>query len=110
MEIPLDITFQDIPHSEAVETKIRDEAAKLEGLHDRITSCRVVVARPHQHHQKGNLYEVKLHLTIPGGAEIVVSRDPGLDHSHEDVFVAIRDAFRAARRQVHDQTEKRRGH
>lgn len=42
------------------------------------------------------------------GSEIVVNREPSEHHAHEDVYVAIRDAFRAARRQVQDAVRKRR--
>jgi hypothetical protein len=50
---------------------------------------------------------VRIDLTVPG-AELVVSRDPELDHGHEDVYVAIRDAFDAARRQLADTSSERR--
>ena len=40
---------------------------------------------------------------------IAVSRDPGIDHAHEDVYVALAHAFRAARRQLQDYARLRRG-
>ena len=46
---PLEISFRDIDHSPAVETRIRKEAAKLHRFHQRITACRVVVAAPELH-------------------------------------------------------------
>jgi ribosomal subunit interface protein len=110
VQTELQIAFQDIPPSEAVETRIREKVAKLEQFHDRITSCRVVVAKPHRHGHKGTLYAVRIDLTIPGGAEIVVNRDPGLDHGHEDVYVAIRDAFDTARRQLQDHLGRMQAH
>jgi cold shock CspA family protein len=39
----------------------------------------------------------------------VVRRDPPERHAHEDPYVAVRDAFDAARRQVEDYVRKRRG-
>jgi hypothetical protein len=48
-------------------------------------------------HRQGTIYHVRVDLTAPGG-EVVVNREPGEDHTHEDLHVAIRDAFDAARR------------
>jgi cold shock CspA family protein len=67
-----------------------------------------VVAAPHRHHRKGVRYNVRIDLTVPG-REIVVNRDQQLDHAHEDVFVAIRDAFRAVRRRLEDHARRQRG-
>jgi ribosomal subunit interface protein len=107
MEIPLQISFRDIPHSAAVEEKIREKMDKLEQYHDKITSCRVVVEAPHKSGHKGTLYHVRVDLTLPG-EEIVVARDPKDHHAHEDVYVAIRDSFEAARRQLKKHVRKTR--
>ena len=108
MQIPLQITFRHLDHSDAIEADIRDKAQKLELFADNITSCRVVVEAPHQHHHKGRIYSVAVDITVPGG-EIVASRHPDKRHAHEDVYVAIRDAFNAANRQLEDYVRKRRG-
>jgi cold shock CspA family protein len=47
-------------------------------------------------------------LRFPGG-EVVVSREPSAHHAHEDVYVAVRDAFKAVRRQMQDRQRLRRG-
>ena len=98
MNIPLQISFRDISHSDVVEDRIREKVAKLETYTDRIILCRVVVEAPHRQHKKGTLYHIRVDLTLPG-EEIVVDRDPD-DHAHEDVYIAIRDAFEAVRRQL----------
>jgi ribosomal subunit interface protein len=90
--------------SDAVEERIRERAARLERFHDRITSCNVFVEVPHRHHQKGQLYEVHIHVRVPGD-EIVVRRDGA--HGHEDVYVAVRDAFAAMERQLEDFVRRR---
>ena len=43
------------------------------------------------------------------GSEIVVGRDPEAHHAHEDVYVAIRDAFDATRRLLEDHVRRGRG-
>jgi ribosomal subunit interface protein len=108
MQVPLEIRFDNMPPSPAVETAIRERAAKLERFADRIVSCHVTVKAPHKHHQQGNLFGVTVDLRIPGG-EAVASRRPDADHAHEDLYVAIRDAFKAARRQLQDRVRKQRG-
>jgi cold shock CspA family protein/ribosome-associated translation inhibitor RaiA len=132
MEIPLKVTFRNMPPSKAVEDNVREKAAKLDSLYDRIMRCQVTVEAPHRHHHKGKAYHVRIDLTVPGG-ELVINRAPrrldtaraaSLEASttelaenhapskhaaHEDVYVAIRDAFNAAGRKLQDYARRRRG-
>lgn len=108
MQLPLQITFRHMDHSPALEERIRQRAEELDQFFDRITSCRVVVECRHPRHQQGKLFEVRIDLTVPG-AEIVVGRDCGVNHAHEDAHVAVRDAFDAARRQLEDHARDSRG-
>ncbi len=103
MQIPLQITIRGISPSEALEKRIRDKAAKLEEFFDHITSCRVIVEEPHKHHHQGKQYIVRIDISVPGH-EIVVNHD-----HHEDVYVALRNAFDAAKRQLEDYARQLRG-
>jgi ribosomal subunit interface protein len=103
MQIPLQITIRDVEHSEALETHIRDKAKKLDEFFNHIMSCRVVVEMPHKHHHQGKQYNVRIDIGVAGG-EIAVNRD----HA-EDVYVALRDAFDVAKRQLEDYARKLRG-
>src|SRR6187455_2027021 len=107
MQIPVEVTFKEIEHSTAVEARIRELAARLERVFDRVIRCDVVVETPHRHQNKGRQFHVRVRLTVPGG-ELVVSHDPGPDGAHEDVYVALRDAFLASRRQLEDHVRKLR--
>ena len=108
MQQPLEITFRDIPRSEALEANIREKADKLDQFYEKIMACHVIVERPHGHHHQGQLYHVRIDLTVPGG-ELVIKRDPKEHHAHEDPYVAVRDAFKAARRKLQDFARKQRG-
>lgn len=108
MQIPLEITFHNMDRSDAVEANIREKADKLERYFDRIVACRVVVEAPHKHRRKGKLYNVRIDISVPG-KEILVNRNGPKNQAHEDVYVAIRDAFAAAGRQVEDHARKVRG-
>ncbi len=103
MEIPLQITGHNIELTEAIETEIRRKAEKLDKFYDRIMRCRIVVESPHRRHHKGKLYNLNIYITVPG-TELIVKREP-----HEDLYVAIRDSFSAARRKLEDFTRRKRG-
>lgn len=108
MQIPLQISFQGMDPSPAVEARIREKAAKLERFHDRIIGCNVVVEAPHRHHRHGKLYNIRIDLSVPG-KDVFVGRSGPLNHAHEDIYVAIRDAFNAAGRQLQDHVRRARG-
>lgn len=109
MQTLLQLTFNGIEPSDAIERRIRDEAAKLEQFYDRLTAMRVVVARPQHRHHHGDAYHIRLHLVVPGAADIAVNHEPAATAEHADVYVAIRDAFKAARRQLQDMARARHG-
>jgi ribosomal subunit interface protein len=108
MQDYLQITFRGVEQSDAIESRIRTKVAWLERFGQTITSCRVTVDAPHQHHNKGGLYLVSIDLHV-AGAEIVVNKEHRNDHAHEDVNAAVRDAFDAAARQLEDHARKQRG-
>lgn len=105
MKIPLDITVAGMKPSQAVEAKIRQRAIGLERYSRRIQRCEVWVKAEHGHHRKGPFYEVRIRLTVPN-QEIAVEFQP----PDEDVYVAIREAFDAARRTLEDAERGRPGH
>ena len=103
MQIPIQITFHDVSRSDALEAHIRQKAEKLEEFHSRIISCRVTVEEQHKHHHQGRQFRVRIDLRVPG-KEIVANRD-----HHEDVYVALRDAFDAVKRQLEEVAREMRG-
>ncbi|HUK56881.1 MAG TPA: ribosome-associated translation inhibitor RaiA [Nitrospiria bacterium] len=103
MKLPLQITVRNASVSDAVKNEILEKASKLDQYSDHIMGCRVTVDSPHRHQHQGMRYEVQIDLTVRG-SELVVKRQP-----HEDIYVAIRDAFDAARRQLEDYEHRLRG-
>lgn len=103
MRLTPQITLKDIPHSEAVEAKINEKIEKLEQFSERIMGCRVTVESTQRRHHQGKLFTVRIDITVPG-KELVVNRV-----ENEDLYVAIRDAFDAAKRQLEEHTRKQRG-
>ena len=108
MQVSPKIVFHGMDPSPAVEAKIMERIEKLEEFHSRIVSCRVTVSAPHRHSRKGKIFQVRIDIGVPG-RDVIVNREPGRDHAHEDVYIAIRDAFNAANRQLEDHFRKRGG-
>ncbi len=103
MQHALQITCHNVSCSEAVEERIRSRVAKLERFSDQIISCHVTIDAPHQHKRKGELFYVHINIAVPGEV-LAVKHEPA-----EDLYVAIRGAFDAARRKLQEHVERRSG-
>jgi len=108
MPVPTTITFRTMDPSPSVEAAIGRWVERLTTAFARLERCDVVIDMPHRHGRHGNLFHVRIDLATPQKV-IVVSTDPGQDHGHEDIYVAVADAFRAARRQLQDHARIQRG-
>ena len=105
MKLPLEIVFRNVTRTAELEDRIRAKAAKLDRMFDRITGCRVVVESPHNHHVKGNTFHVCVEVKVPAET-LVVNRDPQ-NHNHDDLGIALRDAFSAAQRRLRAYSRRR---
>lgn len=103
MQASIQVTFHGMAHSAALEQAIRERAAKLDHFHPQLISCRAVVEEAARHKHQGKQFVVRLDIKT-AGAEIAVNRD----HS-EDPYIAVRDAFDAARRRLEDHARRQRG-
>lgn len=102
MQIPLQVTFHEVSHSDALEAHIREKVQKLEQFYSSLIGCKVVVDQPGLHQHKGKPFNIRIDLVVPGG-EIVIDRQ-----QNQDVYVALRDAFDAARRKLEDYGRRQR--
>jgi cold shock CspA family protein/ribosome-associated translation inhibitor RaiA len=109
MDRPLDIAFHGVDASPSIEADIRHHVEKLERRFPRLIGCRVSVEALHRQHQVGNVAEVHIVLSIPG-KDIAVSREPGGRNrpTVTDLPGSVRDAFRAAERQLDSHKWERR--
>ncbi|HET7505223.1 MAG TPA: HPF/RaiA family ribosome-associated protein [Kofleriaceae bacterium] len=99
LSFPLDVRFRDMEPSPALEAFAHRWAAKLANVYDRIERCEVVIERPHQHQRRRQPVHVRVTVSVPG-TDIVVTDDHAPDGVADDAFIAVRDAFRAARRRL----------
>ncbi len=104
---PLQITFTNITPSTAIERLVKQKAQKLEKIFDRIVRCHVTLGAQQHNHHKGNLYDAHIDIQIPGKSFAVTSARND-NHAHESLSSAVRHAFEAAQRRLHDYTESRR--
>lgn len=107
MAIPLQIVFHHMKSSEALEAKVRRRVEALERLGVHILSCRITIEQEKRRHQNGNLFRARIDLRVPG-KDIVASHAPS-DAACEDAYVALRDAFDSAERQLKEYLSVRRG-
>jgi ribosome-associated translation inhibitor RaiA len=103
MQVPLQISLHGLKRSDALYNAIRRKAEKLDHYCDRIMSCRVVLELAGRHKHRGREFTVRIDLKLPG-SEIAITRE-----HNEELVVALRDAFDAARRKLEDYARERRG-
>lgn len=108
MQIQPEISFRNFEPTDALRLRVLEEVGRLEHFFDGIVTCRIVMEIPHRRRRSGNLYHVRIDVSVPGD-ELVVSRDPAADRSRADPVVALEDAFAAMQRQLEDYARKLRG-
>lgn len=103
MEQPVKITYRGLDPSDALNSLIHEEAAKLDKFFAGIVACRVAVERPEGHHRHGSPYRVGITIAVPG-TELAVTTEPSdeIPGAHEDPSLSVRDAFRRAKRRLQD--------
>lgn len=107
MQIPLEVSYRNVEPSEAIEKRIRSGLGRLEKVCDRIVGCRVMVELPNRRRRTGNLYHVRIDVSIPG-EDLVLKRNPPRHRAHEDVVQALGEAFDNARRKLVERRRRER--
>jgi ribosomal subunit interface protein len=106
MQKALQLRWRNVRPSEAVEAHVREEVERLERFHGRITGCEVTLESPSRHHRNGaQKFRVRIELSVPGG-KLVVARDRDRKHAQADLYLAVRHAFREAKRQLQDHVRR----
>jgi ribosome-associated translation inhibitor RaiA len=104
MERPLQITSRDFTLTEAIEALIRKRAESLEEFFDHLTGCHVILEAPAvHHHRKGGPFNVRIVMDVPR-TQLTINHQHG-----EDLSIAVRDAFSAAKRRLEDYVREMRG-
>ena len=106
MQTPVEIEFQEMAASPAIQETITGQVEKLEQRYGRITACRIVVKGPGNRHQTGGLYDINIRMALPDGREVNIGRTPKADERHADLSFAVNDAFKRARRRLQDNARR----
>jgi|SRR5210317_749102 len=103
----IQIVFHSIDQTDALTEAVTKRIEKLSRYCDQIINGRVVLDSPHNHHHKGKVYSVSIEIHTPQ-IEVRVNQEQHDKQSHEDLYVAIRDAFNVAERQLRSVDKKHR--
>jgi ribosome-associated translation inhibitor RaiA len=90
------VTFRGLSPSSSIVDVVFKKARKLGVIAPQLEGCHVVIEVSGRGHQRHTEYRVAVHLS--GGTH--ASRRSARHASHENVYVALRDAFESTRRQL----------
>ncbi|MGC1524092.1 MAG: HPF/RaiA family ribosome-associated protein [Steroidobacteraceae bacterium] len=107
--LPLTLTFHHIDRSGALEERARKLGARLQRFSDRIMQCHMVFEGPDGRRDGGAPFCVKIELSVPG-AHIHADSLRADGRGHEDIYLALRDAFNNAKRQLQGLHRDRSAH
>ncbi len=106
MQVPLQITFRDIEHSDAIEQHLRDETEKLNQFfsHD-IISCHITIEQSQKRQHQGKLYNLHVTVNVPHREQpIVVNKK-----ENENLYLAIRESYDVLRDQIKSFSDQMHG-
>lgn len=107
MAVALQISYRGVDQSDALDALVADEALKLERYFGRILACRVLIER--EHRRSAAPFFARLTLNLPG-EDVFINHAGDVDDAlaaFKDPVVAIRQAFKRARRQLQDRVRLR---
>ena len=101
MSLPVDISFQDVPHSEAVEEVVITRANRLIHIRGDLVRCRVSLALGAKHQHQGRPFDVNVHVFTPHRTHV------SSNSSNEDAYIALHEAFTHVERMLVEAKGKR---
>jgi len=101
------IVFHNIDQSAALIENVNKRIQKLQRFTSDIIGGRVVLDCPHNNHHKGKVFSVAVEIHT-ASREVIVKQAQHDKPAHEDIYVAVRDAFNAAERQLKGIDKKHR--
>ncbi len=99
----VEVVVHDVILTPEVQSYLQSRIDRLPDSYERILSSRVVLRGETRHHQTGGPYSVHIHIDVPQRV-VVVTRQ-----KRDDLHAAIKEAFDAAQRQLHEHARKQRG-
>lgn len=106
MNSKLSITYRDMNSSQSIDYLVSEQLEKVERHWPSLQSCKVVIAAPTAKQTTGGHFQVSVDLLAPD-AEAFADRDPSQSYVNEDCQAAVRDAFRAALKELNRDRDRR---
>jgi ribosome-associated translation inhibitor RaiA/cold shock CspA family protein len=100
------ISWHNLEPSPAVEEIVRKRIAAIETFAPRAIGIRVTLDAPTRRKVSGRVHDVRIHLDMPGGHDLDVSRQVHHGQSDENLLLAVNKAFGALESRLKE--EKRR--
>lgn len=107
MNHDVQIFFHNIEQTDSLVDAVDKRLRKLARYCGHIITGRIVIDSPHNHHHKGKVYSVNIDIHF-ADSDVRVSHEQHDKSEHEDLYVAIRDAFNIAERQFLTKDKKHR--
>lgn len=104
MRTPLRVTFRQMEPSAAIEARAREHVEHLERFHPEIIACHVIVEAPAQRHPHAP-FDVRVEIAAEE-RDVYVRCERSDSETYADVYIALRDAFEAAKRMLRNQTTR----
>jgi len=106
MRSPMTLTFRHTDHSSALEARARELGERLQRCGERITHCHMTIEGARSGRNGNAPYSVQIDLAIPG-AQIHADSLQIDGAGHKDIYLALREAFNNAKRQLQELHSKR---
>ena len=101
MDVACQITFVGMDAAEPLRLEVRAWLARLGPVMADVKSGHVLIEGVEEP-RKMRTYRVRMDLPLSDGTTVSVTHEHPSNGAHEDVYVAIRNAFRAARRALEE--------
>jgi cold shock CspA family protein len=108
MRVALETSYRDVKKTEALENLIAEKTEKLERICDHMMSCRVALERTQKQASGGDLYRIRLDLTVPPGHEVVVKKEGREDAPGDPAAALVRQAYDVAFRELKELVGRQR--
>ncbi len=106
MEVPLELSFHGVDHTDWAEEYVRKRVARLQQFAKNIIACRVTIEQPHHHRHQGNPFRVRIEVTLPQKKDLVATAEPVQVEQENQLHPVIRQAFEAMERQLERANER----
>ena len=109
MQVPIEVTYRNVPRTEWLDRVVRNRMRKLERVCDHIVSAHLAIERRQRHQRSGGRFRVRLDVRVPPGHEVVVREEPGEGDLHASLDTVLRTLFDRTERRLRSLVQEQHG-